>query len=184
MGVSEPPQRHSAFLNPSVDPIHLLVSSQWTQASTLSLSLGLETARALYLAAWCTFLTCKISFPDRDWPYWVGAYKFERECGATPAKVVAAPAPTCFTTPVKPWTQFDILKGSDGRPEPVAVQVDYAFATTLTVVDSDWRNGRYSVAIDGAIVGVTSAIVGGKDFCGGDGEKCVALGFSCESNEL
>lgn len=89
------------------------------------------------------------------------------------------PAAGCQSYTVKPWTQFHIFKDSHGHPKSTTIHVDHDVSSILYLSDTDYRNGRYEVSIDGEDVGRTSSVdLDGSLYCGADADKCISLGMS------
>lgn len=97
-----------------------------------------------------------------------------------PTWCATPPATGCQSYTIKPWTQFHIFKDHHGKPKSTTIHVDHDVSSVLYVTDTDYRNGRYEVSIDGEeILGSTSPVdLDGSLYCGADADKCISLGFS------
>lgn len=76
------------------------------------------------------------------------------------------------------WITFYLLRGSDGTPQPFELPLRFSMSVLITVTDADYREERYTVLLDGTLLGYTSDFTPDKTYCSSEassGDECIKV---------
>jgi len=91
------------------------------------------------------------------------------------------PPPPCEHRVFVPWTSFTAGRAGDGSILPKSISISAPASAWLTVIDAEYKLEKYTVTLNGQILGETSDFTPDKkQYCNPNqpGEQCIDAGFS------